>query len=122
MKREYLRRAIAKWEYITTDLPETLYRTAQAYKMAADCYRLLEDYPKAVEYYQVVVDRWPAYKNAWHAQYLIGRCYDRMKKIGLMKQEDTDGETQIAYELLLQNYPECSTAKVARRWLDRHAQ
>ncbi len=59
------------------------------------------NYAHAQTQIQKVVDDYPQYEHAWHAQFTIGRCYDVLK--------DT------AYKQLLEKYPDCPAAEQVRR-------
>ncbi len=116
--KQYLQKAIAKWETIITDLPDSI-TTAWAYNFAADCYRRLGQHQKAVEYYQTVVDDWPDYEYAWDALFRIGRNYENRMKSGLMSKSEANPKIRAVYEQVLEQYPDCKAAMYARRWLTR---
>lgn len=119
--RKYFRHALTKWEYIITDLSEVRNSICSAYKMAADCYWHLGNYTKAIEYYQAVTTGWPDYQFAGRAQYLIGQCYERLKADRFLSAEEADTQIQTAYERVVRNYSDCTSAQAARRWLSRHS-
>jgi tetratricopeptide (TPR) repeat protein len=116
--KQYLQKAITKWETIITDLPESI-TTAWAYNFAADCYRRLDQHQKAVEYYRTVVDDWPDYEYAWDALFRIGRNYENRMKSGLMSKAEANPKIRAVYEQVLEQYPDCKAAGYARRWLTR---
>ena len=116
--KENFQKAIAVWERIITDLPPSLF-TPQAYHFSAVCYQRLGEYEIAIEYCQLVVDIWPGYRRAWHAQFMIGRCYQRLLQQGDIPDSQANPEIEQAYLTLLEEYPDCSVAPIAQRWLSR---
>jgi tetratricopeptide (TPR) repeat protein len=116
---EYLQKAITEWEKIITQLPRSV-TTAWAYNFAADCYRRLGQHQKAIEYYQKVVDDWPDYEYAWNALFRIGRTYENLKTLGVTSKSEADPKIKAVYEQLLVKYPDCSAARIARRWLNQY--
>lgn len=116
--KDHFTKAIAVWERIIKELPEST-DTALAYNFAAECYRRLGQYEKAIEYYQKVVDNWPGYEYAWNAQFLIGHNYEDLKKSGVISKSEADAKIKAAYEQVLEKYPACPAAKPARRWLSQ---
>jgi len=114
-------KAIAVWERIITQLPESQsIDLKHAYYFSAVCYRRIGEYEKAIEYYQEVVVNWPDYQFAWHAQYVIGRTYQYLKRSGAMLESEADPKIKAAYERVLQDYPGCRAARAARSWLNYH--
>ena len=119
--RDNLEKSLAIWKRIIEELPKSNPMiTAHAYYSSADCYRRLAQHSKAVEYYQMVVDNWPDFEYAWNAQFTIGLIYEGLKKSGDISKSEVDMKIRAAYEQLLERYPDCKTAKIARRWLNRH--
>jgi len=116
---DYRRRALAKWNIITSNPSENDYVSALAHKLSGDVHRRLGDYEKGIEHYQIVVANWPKFEYAWHAQYLVGRCYDQMKQAGSISASEADDQIRTAYEELRQNYPKCPSIEAAGRWLNR---
>lgn len=119
--REYLLKAITEYERIIKQLPETVHTTAEAHRVAADCYYRLGHVEKALEYNQKVVDNWPDYMYAWDALFWMGRHYEEMNKSGLLSKSEAFPKIKAVYQHILEKYPTCPAAKHARRWLSRHA-
>jgi len=117
---EYYQKAIVECERIITQLPETVYITPEAHKLAGDCYLRLGQDTEAVEYYRRVVDNWPDYKYAWNALFRIGRSYEEFVESGLMSKSQADPVIKAVYQQLVRKYPDCKMARYARRWLGRH--
>lgn len=90
---------------------------AEAYYYAGDCYRQLGEYGKSIECYQRVLSGCPEYEYAWNALFLIGRNYQGLKKSGVISKLEANTETRLAYEELLEKYPDCKAAKHAGCWL-----
>jgi tetratricopeptide (TPR) repeat protein len=116
---EYYRKALAIWERIIRELPPSA-ATAHAYNSAADCYRRLGRCEKAIEYYQKVVDKWPGFEYAWNAQFLVGRNYELLSRSGVVSKSEVYLQIKTAYEKVIQKYPNCPAANVARIWLENN--
>jgi len=106
---EYYRKALAVWERIVAELPQSESTdTAHAYYFSAVCYRNLGNYEKAVEYFQKVVTDWPNYQYAWSAQCLIGECYEKLRDSGKIPKSEAEPEIEKAYYAVIEKYPDCS--------------
>jgi len=82
--------------------------TQHAWYFTGVCYRRhLGDYEKALEYGQKVVNKWPDYQHAWHAQLRIAHSYKRMKNKGIITASEAEPKIKQAYEALVENYPDC---------------
>ncbi|MCW4050907.1 MAG: tetratricopeptide repeat protein, partial [Candidatus Bathyarchaeota archaeon] len=108
-------------------IAEIVKNRVPGYVMAADTccwtgasYRALGEYEKSIECYQKVVDDYPSYHMAWHALFMVGRNYEELGKSAVIPQLEADMKIKTAYQQLLENYPDCSAAKPARDWLNRH--
>ncbi|MCK5641664.1 MAG: tetratricopeptide repeat protein, partial [Gammaproteobacteria bacterium] len=119
--RKYFQRAAEGWETIVDRLPESPDRMSHACQMAGDCYRRLGQHQRALSFYQQIAENWPSYKRAWHAQYLIGYSYERLKKGGVTPKEEADAIIEAVYTQLLEAYPDCPAAKAASSWLRSNA-
>jgi len=107
--KEHFRKALAIWERIVTELPESdATATAHAYYFSAGCYRKLGKYEKAVEHFQTVVDTWPNYQYAWSAQCLIGECYEKLRDSGAISEAEANPLIEQAYQAVIEKYPDCS--------------
>jgi TolA-binding protein len=117
--RDNFRKTIIIWERIITELPPHSPYTPQAYYLSAVCYRRIGEYENAIEYCQKVLDDWPDYKRAWHTQFMIGRCYEKLKKQGSIPSSEASLKIKEAYQKLIENYPDCIVASIAQDWLNR---
>jgi tetratricopeptide (TPR) repeat protein len=88
-----------------------------ALNLAAECCRQWGDYEKAIAYYGAAIEKRPDYEYAWNTMLLIARCYEQMKVSGLMGTSEADNCASALYEQLVEGYPSCPAAKIARRWL-----
>jgi len=117
--KECFRKAATIWEIVINEFADSD-AAAEACCWAADCYRRLGEYELSIQYYQKVVDNYPSNRLAWHAIYMTGRNYQQLKEAGLVSAKQADSQTRAAYERLVEQYPECKPAKVAKRWLSRN--
>jgi len=115
----HFQKAIAIYEMVINELPAST-ATAEACYLAGNYYRKLGEYEKSTEYYQTVVDGYSGYRMAWNALFLIGRNYENLEKSGAIPKSEAEPKIKVAYEQLLEKYPDCKAAKIARRWLSRH--
>jgi TolA-binding protein len=120
--RWYYQKTITECERILNQLPETHYITAEACYFLGVCYERLGQLEEAIEFYQKVVDKWPDFKYAWNALFLVGLNYEKLKNLGLIPEAKADAKTKVAYERLLKDYPTCTAANIARQWLSRQAE
>jgi len=116
--KSHFQKAIAIWERIINELPESRFATAQAYDLSATCYRRLGEYEKAIEYYQIAVDNWPDYEYASHVQFMIGYTYDELMKSDVIPRSEAVPKIKEAYQRLVANYPEHLVPEAARNWLE----
>jgi len=93
---------------------------AEAFYYAGDCYRQLSKYEKSIACYQRAVDGCPNFKHAAQAQSFVASCYKELKKSGLLKESQANKKIRAAYERLLEKYPTCLEAEIARLWLAQH--
>jgi TolA-binding protein len=121
--KAYFQRALTIWKRIIEGLPETIPTvTANAYRSSAECYRRLEQYPQALEHYQIEVNNWPDNnENAWWALYNIGLCYQKMEAEGAISESEANQKTRLAYQQLLEKYPDCQRAQEVKKWLEKHS-
>jgi tetratricopeptide (TPR) repeat protein len=102
------RKAIAVWERMTQYLPLSADCTPRAYWCSAVVYsQELAEYTKGIEYYQHILDNWPDYKYAWHAQFLLGRYYEKLQKTGALPKSEAEAKIDGAYEAVIEEYPHC---------------
>jgi len=112
---DYYRKAIALRERIIQEWPHSDL-VPKAHFTAAIIYsQELHEYEKGIQYFQKVVDNWPDYKYAYHAQYLIGSYYERLKKPKGIAQ--ADAKIEAAYKAVIEKYPDSPSAPHAARKL-----
>jgi outer membrane protein assembly factor BamD (BamD/ComL family) len=116
--KENFRKAIAIWERIITELPPNALYTAQAHNFSAICYRRMGEYEKAIEYFQKIVHDYPDYDYASYAQFVVGRIYVTLKKVGRMSNDEANPKIVQAYENILQKYPDSKWVKPAKNYLE----
>lgn len=120
---KYIRQSLWLWDKILQDYSQaSLYTIAEAHMQAADCRSRLGLYDQAISHYRVVVTDYPNFPYAWNAQFLIGRCYEKLKQAGALTLSEADQKIQAAYEKVLQYYPGYPASKVASNWLKRNIQ
>lgn len=68
---------------------------------------------KGIERYQKVVDSWPDYKYACHAQFLIGKYLEKLKDSGALSESDANPRIEQAYSRLIEKYPDGNSVPVA---------
>ena len=111
---EDYRKAIAVWEKMARESPSSPKYTPRAYYCAAVCYsQELKEYIKGIEHYQRIVDDWPDYKYAWHAQYFIGKYYESLRDSGGIPESEADLKIQQAYQAVVEKYPDSQSAPFA---------
>jgi len=86
---------------------------------AGDCYHKLGQYEKSMQCFQKVVNNWPDYQYAWHAQFMVGRNMESLKESGVLSESEANPKIRAAYERVIQNYPDCSAAGYANNWLSQ---
>jgi TolA-binding protein len=116
-RQAYLQKAIDIWEMVAKQSPALVY-TADGYSWAGHCYRELGQYTKAIECYQKVVDNFPGHNLAWNDLFLIGQCYEDMKVSGVITETEADTKIRAAYKQLVEKYPDCKAAPIAKSWLE----
>jgi len=56
------------------------------------------------------VESWPQYEYAWHAQFFVGDCCEKLKSAGTLVGPDVDARIENAYRAVVENYPNCRSA------------
>jgi tetratricopeptide (TPR) repeat protein len=113
------RKGLAIWEKILNDFPPTSYTPEVCCSMGR-CHRELGEYQESIDFYQKVVDYYPDYPFAWHALFMVGRTYESLGESGFIYESEAKAKTEHAYKQLLEKYPDCKAARIARSWLSRH--
>jgi tetratricopeptide (TPR) repeat protein len=110
--KSHFQKAIAIWERIATEVSEPHSTIAgQAYYFSAYCWTRLGQYENAIQYYQTVVDTWPDYEYAWHAQFRIGNCYRMLAQSGAMAESEANTKMAYAYWSGVEKYPDSPSAR-----------
>jgi tetratricopeptide (TPR) repeat protein len=118
--KQYYRKAIAVWERIITELPPSTGTSPEAYYVSAVVYsQELGDYSKGIDYYQQVVDNWPDYTFAWHAQYFAGMYYEKLRNSGGIADSEANPKIEQAYKSVVEKYPDSRSAPSAALKLAR---
>ena len=110
---EYYRKAIAAWERIIKELPPSRI-TPQSYYASAVCYsQELGEYQKGIEYYQAIVDNWPNYEYAWHAQFFVGKYYEILRNSRTVPESEANPKIEQAYQAVIEKYPNSKSGPYA---------
>ncbi|MCK4786373.1 MAG: tetratricopeptide repeat protein [Desulfobacteraceae bacterium] len=117
--QDYFQKAIAIYEMVINESPGST-AAAEACYLAGNWYRKLGEYGKSTKYYERIVDDYSGYCMAWNALFLVGRNYENLERLGAISKSEANLKIKAAYERLLEKYPDCKAAKIARRWLSRH--
>jgi tetratricopeptide (TPR) repeat protein len=92
----------------------------EACTLIAESYRRFGEYDKALPYYEKILIDWPLNMYAKNAKFMVGRCYEALKKSGMIDAYTADNETEFAYEQLLQRDPNHPAAGYMSNWLTRY--
>ena len=112
--RDNFQKTVAVWEKVIQQLPASAAYTPRFYYITAVVYsQELGQYAKGIEYYQHIVDNWPEYEFAWHAQYFVGMYYERLLRAGGITESEAAPKIEQAYTAVVENYPESKSAPVA---------
>ena len=76
---------------------------------------------KAAQCFQKVVDEWPDYDKAWHAQYMVGKGYEKMADKGMVSRSIAKAKARKAFNLLKKNYPNSPVAKAVEAKLRKNS-
>lgn len=110
--------AIVIWHKII-DMPEST-TTPYTYYYSANCYDALGEYEKSIEYFQKIADAWPNFEYAWDVQFKIGYTYNKMLAAGRIGQSEAKQLIASAYKKVLEKYPDCKVADLAKSWLENN--
>jgi len=118
----YLQRAKALYKTIIEKLPESITKEvfAESHLLAGGICHRLGGHAEALKYYEKLVANWPDFEDAWHAQLMIGKCYEAMKRTGDVSNSESDVRIRDAYGRVVLNYPECPGVQIANKWLYRN--
>jgi tetratricopeptide (TPR) repeat protein len=116
--RDHFEKAVKMWGRLINEFPNSAL-IPETCCWAGDCYRKLGQYEKSIQCFQRVVDNYPGYEYAWHAQFMVGRCYEGLKDTGAIERSLADAQINTAYERVIQNYPNCPAAGYVHYQLSR---
>jgi hypothetical protein len=77
-------------------------------------------YEDSLRCFQTVVDNYPSYEYAWHAEFIVGSIYQRMKFAGILPESEADSKTKVAYQEVISKWPGCNAVENAQKWLNEH--
>ncbi|MFH1369826.1 MAG: tetratricopeptide repeat protein [Planctomycetota bacterium] len=117
--KDYYRKALTVWEKIATQLPFSDVYTPQAYYAVANCYSDLGDYNSAINYHKKVIADYPDFMNRYMAMFMLADCYNKQAAAGQIPQEEAKEQIIGIYQELLDQYPDCQVANIARTQLLR---
>jgi len=117
--KNYFTNALIVWKKIIDGMQASANRLATVHFVSAACYEKLGDYAKAAEHYEKVVETRRDHDFAWKAQFMVGRCYEKLGKTGDISKLRANSKTTTAYRELLEKYPDCKAANAARIWLSK---
>jgi len=107
------------YEIVLNQLPAST-ANAEACYYAGECYRRLGNYPKSTEYFQKVVDEHSHYNQTANALFRVGHNYEKMLAAGQISKSEAEPKIKIAYQQLLDKYPDSAMAGYANSWLSNH--
>ncbi|MGD0551035.1 MAG: tetratricopeptide repeat protein [Sedimentisphaerales bacterium] len=117
--KEYYKRALSVWDKIITKMPSSDIYTPQAYYAVADCYYRLGDYNDAINYHKKVIADFPNFENRYMAMFMLADCYNKQASSGQIPNENAKELTINIYQELVNQYPDCQVANIARTQLFR---
>ena len=88
--------------------------------LSAESYYQLNDYQQAADLFQRVADGYPKFHMAGEALYMVAESYQVLKQSGAVSVTQADSKIRLAYEMLINKYPGCRAATVAKSWLDKN--
>jgi outer membrane protein assembly factor BamD (BamD/ComL family) len=74
-----------------------------------------QKYEQARQYFQTVLDTWPEDERAGHCQYMIARCYAKLKATEVVSESEAEIQMQAAYQKVITDYPDSQAARAASR-------
>ena len=101
-------KALDIWEMVIDRDGLEAFRYGQLYGFSAWSYYRLREYIKAVEYFEKIVDDWPGYRYGDNVQYMIGECYEKLKRAPdvAISTDEADLRIEAAYLAVIERYPE----------------
>ncbi len=87
--------------------------TADVCHLAGSCYWQLGEYETALQHLSRSVNNWPNYEYDWHVRFLIGYCYEGLRRTGILPTAEANAQIEQAYRVLVEKYPDCPSVKHA---------
>jgi len=117
--RRYFENTIITCQRTIELLPEftTVPLATESHHLIGNSYYRLGRLDEALQHYLSEVVNWSGYVNTWQVKFAIGDCYERLKQAGQIPKPEADFAARLAYEQVLQDYPDCPVAKIARNRL-----
>jgi tetratricopeptide (TPR) repeat protein len=115
---DYFEAAVALWERVFTECPNSRWAPAACFIAAAVLAQELDDNTKAVNYFQKVADDWPGYKCADWAQSKVGNYLEEMVRTGQLPDEVARPLIVEAYQAVVDNYPKSEWVEYAQQRLN----
>jgi len=114
-------KALDIWEMVIDRQDLEAFRSSQLYAFSAQSYYRLGEYIKASEYFENVLDNHPQYIYNTLVQYMVGQCYERLKKAPdvAISIDDIDERIEAAYAAVVERFPEKALATGACMKLGR---
>ena len=111
---DYYRKTISIWERVIQQLPASAAYTPRFYYISAVIYsQELGEHNKEIEYYHRIVNNWPDYKYAWHAQFFMGKYYEKLRSVGSLPESEANAKIEEAYKWVIKKYPYSSSTPYA---------
>lgn len=116
---KYYQRAISIWQKNRNEISDSLHKAHAEYYTALS-YQRLGDYEEAIHSFRQTIDKWPGYKQRWHALSMIAECYDILKNKNIVPISKANRKIKNAYIEILKKYPNVPAVETAKSWLERH--
>jgi TolA-binding protein len=119
LTKKFLDKTIATLDIVNTsfsasdDVPSALYLTAQSQY-------LLGDYENSTSTFLKVAESYPKFQMASNALFKAAEIQQMLKESGLISKSQADSKIWIAYQQLVQKYPDSPLAGAAQSWLDKN--
>lgn len=114
--------AIAIWERLSDKLPELPQLAAQVHNFTAISYHRMCQHDQAIRHFRTVAYQYPDYEYADYAQFMVGRIYQQLKRLGQLSDSEAVPEMKLAYSNLVSRYPNSKATGPAQRVLQWIAQ
>lgn len=118
--KDCFQKAIDIWERVKNELPQSSkpWINPEIYLLSAHSHYRLGQYEQAVTKFQQMIDGWPDFEQVPNALLHIGRCYERLKRTGVISKSEADIAMKTVYQQLIQAHPNSDAANIANNWLN----